>query len=352
MRSRPCFITIVVIGCVLSLPALLVGQGGQISPNPNSAGNTITLGSPTEFYFWYNSQNFLNEGIISSYNTFENYDSLNNASGGVIDNRYILSNDGTFWNREGAVVTNHDLGDNVGGRLQNTGFFFNSGELNNNLNGLVYNFVGATFTNNGMFTNYGFLRNDGTFYNATTMYNYGTLSGTGSWVGNFQDQGILKPGNSAGVFTVDGSLIKSGTVGIELGGVFDGGGDNFLTEYDWLDISGDLELSGFLNVSFINDFALVDLYTFDIIRVGGSLTGQFDGLDEGAVVGNFGGVDLYITYKGGDGNDISLYNSSSVPEPGATGMLLLGCFAMVAIRRKRRIVQMPARLSSVTGGDP
>ena len=57
---------------------------------------------------------------------------------------------------------------------------------------------------------------------------------------------------------------------------------------------------------------LTEEMSFNILRVGGTLTGQYDGLDEGSRVDNFSGQDLFITYAGGDGNDVTLF---TVPEP-------------------------------------
>ena len=63
---------------------------------------------------------------------------------------------------------------------------------------------------------------------------------------------------------------------------------------------------------------------FNFLRVGGTLSGQYDGLGEGDLVGNFGSEDLYITYTAGSGNDVALY---TVPEPTT---LLLALLALVA----------------------
>jgi len=111
---------------------------------------------------------------------------------------------------------------------------------------------------------------------------------------------------------------------IELGGLLDGGGDKSLTEYDWLDVTGNVELAGTLDVSLIDGFDLHRGNVFNFLRVGGILSGQYDGLGEGDLVGNFGGQDLFITYGGGDGNDVALY---TVPEPTT---LLLALLALAA----------------------
>ena len=126
--------------------------------------------------------------------------------------------------------------------------------------------------------------------------------------------------------TIDGDYFKvDGSKEIELGGHFDGEDDKTSTDHDWLDVTGNVELAGTLDVHLIDGFELAQGMSFNFLRVGGTLTGQYDGLGEGALVDNFGGQDLYITYFGGDGNDVALY---TVPEPAT---LLLALLAMTAV---------------------
>ncbi len=100
-----------------------------------------------------------------------------------------------------------------------------------------------------------------------------------------------------------------------------------------MDVTGDVELAGVLDVYLINSFELLAGMSFEILNVGGTLTGEYDGLDEGHKVGSFSGTNLYITYAGGDGNDVTLY-SRAVPEPTT---LLLALFGLALLpRRKRR----------------
>jgi hypothetical protein len=49
-------------------------------------------------------------------------------------------------------------------------------------------------------------------------------------------------------------------------------------------------------------------------------------------VGNYSGTDLYITYFGGDGNDVTLF-SPAVPEPSTILLALLG---LALLPRRRR----------------
>jgi hypothetical protein len=88
---------------------------------------------------------------------------------------------------------------------------------------------------------------------------------------------------------------------LELGGLTPG------TQHDQLAVTGDAALAGFLNVSLIGGFTLQNAQSFEILDVGGNLTGTFSGFAEGAKVGSFGGKDLFITYAGGDGNDVALF---------------------------------------------
>lgn len=86
---------------------------------------------------------------------------------------------------------------------------------------------------------------------------------------------------------------------IDLGGVA-------LNQYDHMAITGDASLNGSLFVALVNGFALSKGQQFEILDIGGIRTGTFSGLAEGAEVGSFP-VELFITYNGGDGNDVVLF---------------------------------------------
>ncbi len=137
------------------------------------------------------------------------------------------------------------------------------------------------------------------------------------------------------MLTIDGDYFKvDGGKEIQLGGLFDGDGDNALAEFDRIDVTGNLELTGTLDVKLIDDFELQPGHVFNFLRVGGVLSGQYDGLSEGELVGNFGGQDLFITYGGGDGNDVALF--TAVPEP-TTTVLIGSLFVSLGITARRRV---------------
>ena len=315
------YLTTLAIISLLIVPP--VARAQQISPNPNPAGNTITLDTA-------GAVNFTNV-------PFDNHGLIKITGGSILD----IKSGGMLTNKFGGTLINESDG-------YGTNF------------GILINEPGGTFTNNGMWEavrkiiNQGTLTNtflfsvDGTLTNnrsliangmidtsAGTFTNNGTLSGHGQIKGSYTDHGYTKPGNSVGVLTIDGDYFKvDGGKEIELGGLFDGGGDNALVEFDWIDVTSNLELTGTLDVKLIDDFELQPGHVFNFLRAGGVLSGQYDELSEGELVGNFGGQDLFIKYGGGDGNDVTLF--TAVPEP-TTTVLIGSLFVILGIIAKRRV---------------
>jgi hypothetical protein len=129
----------------------------------------------------------------------------------------------------------------------------------------------------------------------------GTLTGTGSIQSTLDMSGILVPGDSPGSMHVQGTLKlrESSLLKVEVDGPEDG-------QFDQITVLDDLSMQGELSVS-ADPSNLEPNQEFVIIKVGGSTDGQFIGLDEGDMVGSFGGINLHISYSGGDGNDVALY---------------------------------------------
>jgi hypothetical protein len=121
------------------------------------------------------------------------------------------------------------------------------------------------------------------------------------------NSGELSPGFSAGSLVIDGDLQHEtdGVLRIELGGDLAG------HQYDQLNVLGDMELAGQLQIELIDGFTLLESDVFKILDVGGTLTGTFAGLPQDDLVGQFNGVNLYIRYDWGDGNDVALYTKPS-----------------------------------------
>lgn len=82
------------------------------------------------------------------------------------------------------------------------------------------------------------------------------------------------------------------------------------SQFDALSIGGNVTLAGALNVSVDPGFSLTGGESFQIVDITGTQSGMFAGLADGGLVGNFGGVDLFIDYDGGDGNDVVLFTAA------------------------------------------
>ena len=102
------------------------------------------------------------------------------------------------------------------------------------------------------------------------------------------------------------------------------GGATAGTGYDQLDVTlsaaGAVTLAdATLNLSVVNGFTPANGQTYVIINNEGSsaVVGQFAGLAEGATV-TLGGVQLTLSYHGGDGNDVTLSSPAAAPIAPAT----------------------------------
>ena len=140
----------------------------------------------------------------------------------------------------------------------------------------------------------------------------GTLTGSGVVDGSVLIAGQVSPGLATssppvGEIQVQGdySQWSAGALDIGIGGPL-------ATQYDQLDVTGGIALSGALNVSLLGSFTpnLGDQFT--IVENNGTqpVSGAFAGLPEGAVF-SVGGFWFQISYVGGAGNDVVLTAVSS-----------------------------------------
>ncbi len=137
--------------------------------------------------------------------------------------------------------------------------------------------------------------------NTTINIQGGVLDGSGNVGGNVMNAGHVNPGLSPGRITHTGTYTQlgGGALNIEINGLTPA------AEHDRIDLIGTATLAGALNVSFGfvpapgNGFTIIDNNLADAV------TGTFTGLPEGAMF-NADGVQLQISYAGGDGNDVVL----------------------------------------------
>lgn len=150
------------------------------------------------------------------------------------------------------------------------------------------------------------------------LTNLGTVTGSGSQDINLTDFGVLAPDafsptDDTGVYTINDLWDQKSIaeLQIQLGGLSNGGGNKSLTSFDWVDVTGDVLLAGSVSVQLTAGFTLSLQQEFEIINVGGTLTGSFAGKPQDSVVAVLGGIPLLVNYQGGDGNDVVLYTPAS-----------------------------------------
>ena len=107
----------------------------------------------------------------------------------------------------------------------------------------------------------------------------------------------------SGSFETSGffNLHQDATLNIDIAGTTPG------TDFDRIVVGEAAHFDGNLNVNLDPMFQPQDGQEFLIVQIDtNSSTGSFNGMPEGAIVDQIGGVDLMISYVGGDGNDVVL----------------------------------------------
>jgi VCBS repeat-containing protein len=122
----------------------------------------------------------------------------------------------------------------------------------------------------------------------------------------FKKEAILSPGNSPGALTIQGALtLEAGSIYLaELAGTTPGEGG-----HDQIRLEGVIDLTGAtLSVNLLAGFvpALGDSFTIIDNDGADTVVGTFDGLPEGTPLALPAGPPVFITYRGGDGNDVAL----------------------------------------------
>jgi hypothetical protein len=145
----------------------------------------------------------------------------------------------------------------------------------------------------------------------------GSLDGGGTW----WIEGELSPGDSPAAVSVNVDLAfgPQATLVMELGGLTPG------SQYDQLNISGDLAADGKLAVKLLNGFTPLAGEEFEILN--------FDSLD-----GAFDSISLPALAPGLAWDTSALYTSGMigvVPEPATMALLGLGVASLLAQRRRK-----------------
>ncbi len=239
---------------------------------------------------------------------------FNGVVGGIVDPDFININNAD------TVTANEELGAATAINIYASTIAFNA-DITGTCNLSLSPTNTSTFTSGATFSYLG-----ETTFNTGTNYINGTLSAGGGsvWVTGsgttlagtgslnrpttVMNGSSLAPGNTPGIFhTGDITFTVGSTLNVEIGGTTPGSGASY---YDQLDVTGSVNIdpSAILNLASYGGFTPSPGQTFTIINNDGTdpITGNFNGLPEGAIINDFLGSGLLaiITYQGGDGNDI------------------------------------------------
>ena len=164
------------------------------------------------------------------------------------------------------------------------------------------------------------------------------LSGAGMIAGQLEVEGMLGPGNSAGILDIDGDVVleETSTVCIEIGG-------NDLASYDAIDGLGNSSLminGARLELSLIDGFLPSNKDQFDFFRNFQSLSGQFGtGSNLMSLNSNTGPRIFFdqgsfsLDYQT---NRVTLSDFQAVPEPGSSLLLFVITLTATVYRRRAR----------------
>ncbi|MEB2343910.1 MAG: hypothetical protein OZ948_04135 [Deltaproteobacteria bacterium] len=134
------------------------------------------------------------------------------------------------------------------------------------------------------------------------------------------NEGVVAPGSSPGMLTIDGDYTQTGRLRIELGGTQPS------VEHDVLSVLGRAELGGVLEMILTDGFVPAPGDSFDIL-----------GFGPAGVGGAFAELDLPELGGSGFWDTSALYSAGRVtfvPEPGLAALLALG-LAVLHSRRRR-----------------
>jgi trimeric autotransporter adhesin len=252
-----------------------------------SAGQTVTIGGT---YAWTG-------GTIDGSVTANSVTTVTNT----VTLNGLFNNNGAFtWsggNINGTLSGGSGFNNNSGGTFNATGngtfaqTFTNSGNLSKAIGTGTTTFSGDLTTSSGSVSvNSGTIEFDGytqtggiTILNGGNLtdtsgdgfdFDGGTLKGIGTVTTNdlnINNGATLAPGASPGTLNVVGNLNlgSTSTTLIELGGTNQG------VDYDFINVTGNVNLDGILDISMFGGFTGVTGNIFDVIQSGGVMNGSF-----------------------------------------------------------------------------
>lgn len=195
------------------------------------------------------------------------------------------------------------------------------------------NYTGATTVSSGTLVVNGSISNS----SLTTVASGATIAGSGT-IGalTVSSGGFINPGNSPGTLDT-GNYSQAGLYTAEITGLTPD------TQHDQINVTGTVNItSGSLTALFSAGSYTANDLIFILLNDGtDSITGNYNGLAQGATVTSYGGFDWQISYTANNtgigtgtftgGNDIALI--AVIPEP---SVALLGAIGLMLLFRRRR----------------
>lgn len=321
--------------------AAFINAGGRINVTNNTViwNGTVTLGGGTLSTALLEILALGNFDFVSGTLQFTGSKTLDNAAYGDIFGTF--SNPTLVADQHLAIVGNAVISDpiRVNGGTLSVGTVSTASFANVDFDAGTLNFTGTgiNVTAAGLFGSALVVDEDETINTAGALFvqsdglvniargvltagggaNEGTIvvaEGTAEFATGLTNNGnlVLIDATTAGTITNNGdlTLVNTSTVSaLSLGSTSTLSlGLNDTDDFDALSILGDASLDGILDVDG-SGFSLAVGQSYEILDVVGALSGTFDGLADGGLFGNFGGVDLFIDYDGGDGNDVVLFTA-------------------------------------------
>ena len=255
----------------------LMSAGGTVSVSSNTTATTVALGS-----------------LQSAGGTV---DVSQNTAATTVDLSSLMSAGGAVNVSSNSTATTVALGSlqSAGGTVdvsQNTAAGTIDLRSLTNINGnltITSNAPNATIFLNGS-TSVGGGTNDATITvagnvvvtNGLTIGTNATLAGTATVDGSVTNNGTISPGNSPGRFDINGRLVLANTskLRLELGGYTPG------SQFDFVNVTGSVTLSGTLSVSLVNHFpgVMTNGASFTVLTAGSPLTGAFANVASGGTL--------------------------------------------------------------------
>ncbi|MGI9308605.1 MAG: hypothetical protein ACR2P6_05040 [Gammaproteobacteria bacterium] len=279
-----------------------------------------------------NAASFFDVGFDYDLDGHDFASEVNVVGASISAGTYVRLQDAVSLNLKGGIVSSQAVNIEEGAALNVSGIFAGAGLGGSLISGDVTNDGSIAVTNNGEANFADAVVNNGSFHveGGSRSIFAGAVSGSGAFTGlgelYFLDS--VGPGNSPGLLTVEGDVNFSGssTFIAELAGLTRG------TEYDAFDIGGIADLSGTLEVLFIDGFDAEVGDAFNLLTAG-TIIGEFDIalLPELARQDMFWATDYILNAGGADRLRIR-----AVPIPGAV-WLFVSALGFLGWRSKKTL---------------